>query len=74
MFSPPLAIQRQEIGDWTDDPRAFRRSSVLALCRRCNWDEAHGHQVARLATDLFDRTLPLHRLPIADRELVTTDV
>ncbi|MGH9206250.1 MAG: HD domain-containing protein, partial [Acidimicrobiales bacterium] len=53
-----------------DDPRALRMSSVRSLCRRCGWHEAHGIQVARLATDLFDKTLPLHRLGLEDRELL----
>jgi exopolyphosphatase/guanosine-5'-triphosphate,3'-diphosphate pyrophosphatase len=43
---------------------------VLQLCRRCNWDEGHGRQVARLAGDLFDRLLPLHHLGQDDRELL----
>ena len=55
---------------WTSDPRAIRRSSVLGLARRCGWDEAHGRQVARLATRLFDSTAPLHRLGPEDRELL----
>ena len=64
------AIGRHDPADWTDDPHAIRRSSVLHLCRRCNWDEAHGRQVSRLALQLFDRTQPLHDLTGADRELL----
>jgi exopolyphosphatase/guanosine-5'-triphosphate,3'-diphosphate pyrophosphatase len=64
------AIGRHDPSDWTDDPRAMRRGSVLSLCRRCGWDEAHGRQVARLATQLFDQTRPLHRLGSEDRELL----
>jgi len=64
------AIARHDSSDWADDPQAVRRASVLALCRRCNWDEGHGRQVARLAGDLFDRLLPLHHLGQDDRELL----
>jgi exopolyphosphatase/guanosine-5'-triphosphate,3'-diphosphate pyrophosphatase len=64
------AIARHDAGDWTSDPQAVRRASVLELCRRCNWDEGHGRQVARLAGDLFDRLLPLHHLGQDDRELL----
>jgi exopolyphosphatase/guanosine-5'-triphosphate,3'-diphosphate pyrophosphatase len=64
------AIARHDPSDWASDPQAVRRASVLALCRRCNWDEGHGRQVARLAGDLFDRLLPLHHLGQADRELL----
>lgn len=64
------AIRRHEVADWTNDGEAVRRSSVLGLARRCNADEGHATQVARLATTLFDQTLPLHQLPPADRELL----
>jgi exopolyphosphatase/guanosine-5'-triphosphate,3'-diphosphate pyrophosphatase len=64
------AIRRHDPVDWSADPRAMRRASVLDLARRCNWDEAHARQVAHLATDLFDQTLPVHRLGVADRELL----
>ncbi|MDQ4068639.1 MAG: HD domain-containing protein, partial [Actinomycetota bacterium] len=40
------------------------------LARRCNWDEGHGRQTARLALDLFDRTASLHGLGAMDRELL----
>ena len=64
------AIGHHDPADWSDDPRAIRGASVLNLARRCNWDEAHSRQVARLATDLFDQLLVLHRLGQADRELL----
>jgi exopolyphosphatase/guanosine-5'-triphosphate,3'-diphosphate pyrophosphatase len=48
----------------------MRRSSIEGLARRCGWDEAHGRQVASLACELFDHTLPLHRLGEPDRELL----
>jgi exopolyphosphatase/guanosine-5'-triphosphate,3'-diphosphate pyrophosphatase len=64
------AIGRHDRTDWSDDPRSIRRSSVLRLCRDCNWDEVHSRQVARLAVDLFDQTGPLHELDPHDRELL----
>ncbi len=64
------AIGHHDAADWSGDPRAIRQASVLELCRRCNWDESHGRQVARLAVRLFDETRPLHDLPAGDRELL----
>jgi len=63
-------IPRHEEADWTGDPRAIRASSVLQLARRCNWDEGHSRQTARLALDLFDQTVSLHELDAGDRELL----
>jgi exopolyphosphatase/guanosine-5'-triphosphate,3'-diphosphate pyrophosphatase len=64
------AIGAHDLADWAGDQAAVRRGAVLSLARRCNWDEAHGRQVARLATDLFDQTRPLHGLGDDDRELL----
>ncbi len=64
------AIPRHEAADWSGDPRAIRAASVLQLARRCNWDEGHSRQTARLALDLFDQTLALHGLGPDDRELL----
>ncbi|HEV2760900.1 MAG TPA: Ppx/GppA phosphatase family protein [Acidimicrobiales bacterium] len=64
------AITRHEAADWSGDPRAIRASSVLHLARRCNWDEGHSRQTARLAVDLFDQTTALHGLAAEDRELL----
>jgi exopolyphosphatase/guanosine-5'-triphosphate,3'-diphosphate pyrophosphatase len=64
------AISRHEPEDWSEDVHDIRRASVLNLCRRCNWDEGHSRQVARLAVELFDHSRPLHRLTDDDRELV----
>jgi len=64
------AIAKHDPADWSDDPEAVRRASVLALARRCGWDEAHGSAVARLACDLFDQLLPLHRLRADARQLL----
>jgi exopolyphosphatase/guanosine-5'-triphosphate,3'-diphosphate pyrophosphatase len=64
------AIGRHDVVEWSSDPAPLRRSSIEGLARRCGWDQAHGVQVASLACELFDRTLPLHRLSPADRELL----
>lgn len=49
----------------------IRRASVVALARRCSWDEDHSRHVARLAGELFDGTWgKLHRLGPAYRELL----
>jgi exopolyphosphatase/guanosine-5'-triphosphate,3'-diphosphate pyrophosphatase len=64
------AITRHSQAEWLGDPRAMRRDSVLSLCRRCNWNEAHATKVARLALDVFDGLAALHRLGDVDRELL----
>ena len=48
------AIRAHERAELGDDPRAIRRSSVLALCRRFNWRSRHSYQVAMLALQLYD--------------------
>ncbi len=63
-------IPRHEAADWSGDPGAIRATSVLQLARRCNWDEGHGRQTARLALELFDQTASLHGLGAGDRELL----
>ncbi len=47
-----------------------RRRSVFELGRRCNFNEKHASQVARLALDLFDQLKPLHKLGPEERELL----
>jgi len=64
------AIGHHTQADWSGEPRALRQESVLNLCRRCNWQEEHGRQVARLALDLFDGTAELHGLDQDDREML----
>ena len=64
------AIRHHDAADWSEDPRALRRASVQSLARRCNWPESHSRHVAKLATDLFDATGPLHELDARDRELL----
>jgi exopolyphosphatase/guanosine-5'-triphosphate,3'-diphosphate pyrophosphatase len=64
------AIRRRGVAEWTGDAEAIRRSSVLALARRCGWDEGHATQVARLAVALFDGCASLHGLSPYDRELL----
>jgi exopolyphosphatase/guanosine-5'-triphosphate,3'-diphosphate pyrophosphatase len=64
------AIGAHDVADWAGDQAAIRRGAVLGLARRCNWDEGHARQVARLASDLFDQTRPLHGMGEDDRELL----
>jgi exopolyphosphatase/guanosine-5'-triphosphate,3'-diphosphate pyrophosphatase len=64
------AIGRHDPADWSDDPFAIRRASVMALARRCSWPEAHSKHVAELALDLFDQLRDLHGLDDDDRELL----
>jgi exopolyphosphatase/guanosine-5'-triphosphate,3'-diphosphate pyrophosphatase len=47
-----------------------RRRSVIELGRRCNFDEKHALQVARLALALFDGLQYMHKLGPAERELL----
>lgn len=63
-------IGHHSSSDWDPDPRAIRRSSVLGLCRRCGWNQAHSEKVARLATELFDGMAGVHHLEPVDRELL----
>lgn len=64
------AIRRHDLADFGDDPRAIRRASVLSLCRRSSWREAHGREVAELAVALFDATVEVHGLGAEERELL----
>jgi exopolyphosphatase/guanosine-5'-triphosphate,3'-diphosphate pyrophosphatase len=64
------ALARHHGADWSGDPHAIRRESVVGLARRCNWAEAHARKVASLALELFDATAALHGLDAADRELL----
>jgi exopolyphosphatase/guanosine-5'-triphosphate,3'-diphosphate pyrophosphatase len=64
------AIGHHTVADWSGEPRNLRRESVEDLGRRCNWQERHARQVARLATDLFDGTAELHGLGHHERELL----
>ena len=64
------AIGRHDPADWSDDPFAIRRASVMALARRCSWPEEHSRHVAMLALELFDQLRELHGLTDEDRELL----
>lgn len=44
----------------------IRRRSTIELAERCNWEQAHSKQVAKLALQMFDDTKALHGL--GDRE------
>lgn len=56
--------------EFSNDPRAIRRASVMSLCVRSRWPEAHSRQVAKLALELFDSTVALHGLDAEDRDLL----
>ena len=45
-----------------------RRRNVLYLAQRCQYPQAHSHHVARLALQLFDQTVALHKLGERERE------
>jgi exopolyphosphatase/guanosine-5'-triphosphate,3'-diphosphate pyrophosphatase len=64
------AVRTHDPDDWSDDPRALRRASVIGLARRCNSDLHHTEHVARLAVRLFDETTTLHGLGPTDREML----
>lgn len=64
------AIAHHDVTEFSGDPRAIRRASVLALVRRCGGDDVHSAQTARLALRLFDGTVALHRLGPLERELL----
>jgi exopolyphosphatase/guanosine-5'-triphosphate,3'-diphosphate pyrophosphatase len=59
---PELQIRRE-----VPDPR---RRSVIDLARRCNWQQAHSEQVAKLCVRLFDQTKAIHGLGRPQRELI----
>ena len=63
-------IAKHDRVEFSNDPRAIRHASVLSLCHRSRWPEAHSRQVARLAVELFDSTGALHELDGGDRELL----
>jgi exopolyphosphatase / guanosine-5'-triphosphate,3'-diphosphate pyrophosphatase len=63
-------IAKHDRVELTNDPRAIRRASVMSLCSRSRWPEAHSRQVARLALELFDATAAVHGLDGEDRELL----
>jgi len=63
-------IAKHDRVEFSDDPRAIRLASVMSLCIRSRWPEAHSRQVAKLAIELFDSTVALHGLDAEDRELL----
>lgn len=63
-------IAEHDPTDFGDDPRSIRRSSVLSLCHRSNWNRPHAVQVATLAVSIFDSTKSLHRMGERERELL----
>ncbi|HYL98956.1 MAG TPA: Ppx/GppA phosphatase family protein [Blastocatellia bacterium] len=55
-----------------DPDRALdvRTRSVLSVARRYDYDPSHSHFVARVATQIFDRTKPLHGMGDQERKLL----
>ncbi len=47
-----------------------RLRNVLRLATKCNYEKAHAEHSSRLALQIFDQTLKLHRLDGLDRELL----
>jgi exopolyphosphatase/guanosine-5'-triphosphate,3'-diphosphate pyrophosphatase len=45
-----------------------RRRSTVELAERCNWEEKHSRQVARLALAMFEQTRALHGLTDREKE------
>jgi len=62
-----VSRHRQQIAH-ADRYPDIRRRSVIELAERCNYWPAHAHQVARLATSLFDQTRVIHGLTDRERE------
>lgn len=50
--------------------RGVRTGSVLSVAKRYNYDASHAHQVARIATQIFDDTTDLHELGADQRRLL----
>jgi exopolyphosphatase / guanosine-5'-triphosphate,3'-diphosphate pyrophosphatase len=67
LMSPDKAFIEQGSLFGTMDVRA---RSVLSVARHFEYDALHSHQVAHLATRLFDDTLPMHGLGEAERKLL----
>jgi exopolyphosphatase/guanosine-5'-triphosphate,3'-diphosphate pyrophosphatase len=74
--APPIAPEyrsAEEVllkGEGDDALLDVRSRSVLSLARRYDYDVAHSHLVARLATRIFDDTHDLHGLGEPERRLL----
>jgi exopolyphosphatase/guanosine-5'-triphosphate,3'-diphosphate pyrophosphatase len=58
------------IGKGGEDNLDVRSRSTLSLARRYQYDAPHAHLVAKLATQIFNDTLPLHGMGPADLRLL----
>lgn len=56
--------------DSSERRHTVRRTSVLELAERGDYDRVHATQVARLALRIYDQTQKLHELRAVDRELL----
>jgi exopolyphosphatase/guanosine-5'-triphosphate,3'-diphosphate pyrophosphatase len=62
-----IARHRRQIAQAERYPDV-RRRSVIELAERCSYWPEHAHQIARLATTLFDQTRTAHGLTDRERE------
>jgi exopolyphosphatase/guanosine-5'-triphosphate,3'-diphosphate pyrophosphatase len=67
--APPFRDQ-SELQDLLDAPADVRTQSVLSVARRYEYDVAHSHHVAHLATRIFDGTKEIHDLGPSERRLL----
>ena len=80
MLISDAALREGMIADWVNKNRPgirlieeypdTRRRSVVGLCRRSGYQQAHAEHTAKLALDIFRGTRALHDLSNADGELL----
>lgn len=63
-------LLRADSGTRRGDTPDVRRNSVLRLVRVCGQDLPHTREIVKLALQLFDQTVTVHRLGGAARELL----
>lgn len=69
--SDPSSIRDMLLSHPVDGSKLdVRARSVLSVARRYDYDSAHSHKVARLATRIFDDTHELHGLGEAERRML----
>lgn len=70
-FAESISVEpASDIADERLTASDVRAKSVLSVARRYNYDRAHSHHVARLATIIFDGTSALHQLGDGERRLL----
>ncbi len=63
-------VSETQIEDESLIANDVRTKSVLSVARRYNYDRAHSHHVAMLATTIFDGARAIHQLGDAERRLL----